>query len=83
MPSPGQTMEARRAHQALHAALSARAVVRPETCSQCGNPPNSSYEPVQAHHDDYTKPLEVRWLCRSCHIRHHVSLRKAAQQEAA
>ena len=22
---------------------------------------------VQAHHDDYSKPLEVRWLC----VRHH------------
>lgn len=22
---------------------------------------------VQAHHDDHTKPLSVRWLCTRCH----------------
>lgn len=26
---------------------------------------------VQAHHDDYAKPLEVRWLCRKHHDDHH------------
>ena len=26
---------------------------------------------VQAHHDDYGKPLDVRWLCRTHHREHH------------
>lgn len=26
---------------------------------------------VQAHHDDYTKPLEVRWLCQQHHHEWH------------
>ncbi len=26
---------------------------------------------VDAHHDDYTKPLDVRWLCRYHHVEHH------------
>lgn len=26
---------------------------------------------TQAHHDDYTKPLEVRWLCRLHHMEFH------------
>ena len=26
---------------------------------------------VHGHHDDYTRPLEVRWLCQSCHFDEH------------
>lgn len=38
-----------------------------QPCEICGD------TAVQAHHDDYSKPLDVRWLCRS----HHVGLHKA------
>lgn len=27
--------------------------------------------PVQAHHDDYSRPLDVRWLCKGHHDQHH------------
>ena len=36
-----------------------------QPCEVCGA------EKVDAHHDDYAKPLEVRWLCRSHHKQHH------------
>lgn len=35
-----------------------------QPCERCG-------AKAQAHHDDYSKPLEVRWLCRDHHEEHH------------
>ena len=49
-------------------------LVRPENCETCGQkPPRNRLgrSSIQGHHDDYSKPLEVRWLCQPCHNRHH------------
>ena len=37
-----------------------------EPCDVCG-----TMEKVEAHHDDYAKPLNVRWLCSSHHRQWH------------
>lgn len=54
------------AHRKVERALISGQLVRPERCEQC-----PSSEDLHAHHDDYSKPLEVRWLCRDCHKRWH------------
>lgn len=39
---------------------------RPDFCEKCKN----NCKP-HAHHNDYTKPLDVVWLCRKCHAEEH------------
>lgn len=36
-----------------------------QPCEICGN------KKAEAHHDDYDKPLEIRWLCFNCHRQWH------------
>lgn len=40
-------------------------------CEVCGD------TKVEAHHDDYSRPLDVRWLCKKHHMEHHVKLNSA------
>jgi ribosomal protein S27AE len=60
-------------YQAVAVAIRRGELVRPETCSQCTAPGN-----IHAHHADYAKPLDVRWLCASCHRLHHTQQARAA-----
>lgn len=46
-------------------------IVPPVKCNRCASPPASGFKRLDAHHQDYIKPLEVEWLCRTCHIRAH------------
>lgn len=57
--------QARWAHDALRSAIR-RGLIAPEPCAECGA------EKVDGHHDDYDKPMAVRWLCR----RHHRAMHK-------
>ena len=55
----------RPAHTAVLKAIKDGRLIRPYHCEQCGKQNRIIY----AHHDDYNKFLEVRWLCSRCH--HH------------
>jgi hypothetical protein len=41
-----------------------------QPCQVCGE------MRVQAHHEDYSKPLDVMWLCTKHHAERHVELNK-------
>ena len=56
--------EKRAAHVAVGNAVRDGRLVR-LGCEVCGS------ERSEAHHDDYTKPLDVRWLCRRHHADAH------------
>lgn len=60
--------EKRRAHRRVEMAIKFGRMTR-MPCGVCGN------EKSHAHHDDYSKPLDVIWLCHSHHMAHHRILR--------
>ena len=63
----------RRAHVAVTNALRRGKLVK-QPCEICGD------AKVDAHHDDYSKPLDVRWLCRRHHVDHHFPAAAASSQ---
>lgn len=44
-------------------------LVKPAVCPRCEQP--TPARRMHAHHTDYTKPLDVQWLCASCHRAEH------------
>ena len=58
--------DASAAHHKINNAIRDNKIVRPTLCSQC-----KVTGKVHAHHDDYKKPLAIRWLCAVCHKQHH------------
>lgn len=82
MARPSRTPEARRAHYLLNTAVAMGDIERPDACSACGFVGRWTRD-IHAHHDDYAKPFDVRWLCSSCHKKHHAALRRTAQQGQA
>jgi transposase-like protein len=54
-----------KAHILVNNALQNKKLLK-EPCENCGDEDNT-----HGHHDDYLKPLNVRWLCPGCHSQWH------------
>lgn len=70
--------------ESLNRALRRGDVTRPMTCEACGKTPEARIDGrsgLQAHHADYSKPLDVKWMCVRCHTDEHRSTR--GQNEAS
>lgn len=51
-------------------------IIKPSKCSIC-----ASDKWIEAHHADYTKPLDVVWLCKKCHVSIHKGFKDRVQPE--
>ena len=61
-----------RARDALHKAVYRGKIIKPSRCQDCGDPVPK--EQLHGHHEDYGKPLDVEWLCGTCHgARHRIN----------
>lgn len=56
-------LEAMKTHTAVAKAIKAGELVRPKRCEECGKKKRI----IHGAHHDYGRPLDVRWLCVSCH----------------
>lgn len=59
-----------RAHRIVARAIRAGRLIRPDFCESC-----LQKRQPDAHHDDHMKPLDIQWLCRTCHIARDKQLR--------
>jgi len=57
----------RNARAALHIAMAAGRIYKPDHCFRC----LLRTKRIEGHHEDYSKPLNVRWLCPPCHSIEH------------
>lgn len=58
----------RRARTAVNHAVRDGRLTNPGKCSKCGKEGYS-----EAHHEDYSKKLDVVWVCKKCHMEIHHS----------
>ena len=64
----GEVWGRRQSRAVVACAVKKGSLVNPGKCSECG----STQGQISGHHDDYSKPFSVRWLCHSCHFKWHL-----------
>lgn len=68
--------EKRIAHYKLKKAIDNGIILKPNICENCGK----TNCIIEGHHFDYTKPLEVKWLCCECHGKEHRRYKKESEK---
>lgn len=56
----------RKAQSAINNAIQLGKLTKPSTCEECART-----DKIHGHHDDYSLPMVVRWLCQLCHVAWH------------
>jgi ribosomal protein S27AE len=66
--------EQARAKWLVQKAVQRGKIKKPPCCQRCGKP--FPPDKLQAHHHDYSRPLDVSWYCGPCHKAVHKELGK-------
>ena len=56
-----------KAGEKVYRALKSGKLIKPNYCKECKRRTSR----LHAHHEDYTQPLKVEWLCVGCHRGRH------------
>lgn len=70
LPMKVASMDKEKARRLVRTAIAQGKLIRPEVCEKCGKAPGKAIDgrpKIHAHHHDYSKPLDVEWLCARCH----------------
>lgn len=59
------------AEREVKLALRHNKITKPLFCTKCGG-----YLRLEGHHQDYSKPLELEWLCTPCHAKADIARRE-------
>ena len=73
VPPVSDRTPAEKARARVHQAVKSGKLVRPDECEQAGD--GECTGPIEGHHADYARPLDVQWLCRRHHGRADAELR--------
>ena len=65
-----------RARSLLKNAIDRGEIFRPDICEECKSPAKrqDGASAIHGHHQDYSKPLDVKWVCPLCHRKIHAAL---------
>lgn len=72
--NPKELLLRNKARKAIANAVQRKKIIKPIKCDAC----EAGGVTIEAHHSDYSKPLDVDWLCKACHYAVHLSLSKEA-----